>query len=99
MDDVQLAKRFAAIEHQLRIVSEHLGLECPPFASDGVPTEAERAADGRPTASGQGDRSALPDEVVDLARAGHTTEAISKLRHLTGASLLEAKRAVDGLKH
>ena len=98
MDDVQLAKRFAAIERQLRIVSEHLGVDCPPFASDGVPIEAERSADGlRPTTSAEGHPSSLPREVVDLARAGHTTEAISKLRHLTGATLLEAKRIVDAL--
>jgi ribosomal protein L7/L12 len=99
MDDVQLAKRFEVIERQLRIVSEHLGVDCPPFASDGVPTEAQRAADGlRPTTSTEGNPSALPHEVVDLARAGDTTEAISKLRHLTGATLLEAKRTVDALK-
>jgi large subunit ribosomal protein L7/L12 len=100
MDDVQLAKRFAAIEHQLRSISEHLGIDCPPFASDGIPTEAEQAADGlQPTTGTEGHPSALPHEVVDLARAGHTTEAISKLRHLTGATLLEAKRAVDALKN
>jgi hypothetical protein len=68
VDDVQLARRFAAIERQLTIVSEHLGVDCPPFASDGVPT-AERAADGlTPTTSAEGDPSALPHEVVDLAR-------------------------------
>jgi ribosomal protein L7/L12 len=99
MDDVQLAQRFAVIERQLRIVSEHLGVDCPPFASDGVPTGAERGADGlRPTTGAEPNPSALPDEVVDLARAGHVTEAISKLRHLTGATLLEAKRSVDGLE-
>jgi ribosomal protein L7/L12 len=69
------------------------------FASDGVPTEAERRADGlRATTSAEGELSALPREVVDLARAGDTIEAISRLRHLTGATLLEAKRAVDALK-
>jgi ribosomal protein L7/L12 len=97
MDDAQLAERFAAIERQLRMISEHLGVDCPRFASDGVPTEAERAADGlRPSAGGEA--SALPREVVDLARAGHTIEAISRLRHLTGSTLPEAKRAVDALK-
>jgi ribosomal protein L7/L12 len=98
VDDVQLARRFAAIERQLTIVSEHLGVDCPPFASDAVPT-AERTADGlKPTTTAECDPSALPHEIVDLARAGHTVEAISKLRRLTGATLLEAKRAVDALR-
>ncbi|HXZ57314.1 MAG TPA: hypothetical protein VEG40_07010 [Gaiellaceae bacterium] len=39
----------------------------------------------------------VPEEVVELARAGRTTEAVSRLRALTGASLLEAKRTVDSL--
>ena len=31
MDDAALARRFGAIEAQLALISEHLGLECPPF--------------------------------------------------------------------
>jgi ribosomal protein L7/L12 len=96
MDDAQLAQRLGAIERQLRIVSEQLGVDCPPFASDGLASEAERTEDGRP-AIGAADKSGLPGEVVDLVRSGHATEAISRLRQLTGASLLEAKRAVDAL--
>jgi ribosomal protein L7/L12 len=92
MDDAQLATRLGAIERQLRLVSEQLGVDCPPFASDGLASQAEASGDARPA-----DQSALPAEVVDLARTGHKTEAISRLRHLTGASLLEAKRAVDAL--
>lgn len=88
MDDAQLAQRFATIERQLRIISDNLGIDCPPFASDGVASEGTRTA-GPP---------GLPHEVVELARDGHPTEAISRLRHLTGASLLEAKRAVDSLR-
>ena len=42
-------------------------------------------------------QSALPAEIVELAQAGHKIEAIKRLRTLTGASLLEAKRAVDAL--
>ena len=87
MDDAQLARRFGAIESQLRRISEHLGIDCPPF----VGTTAE-------TPGGESsDPSGLPPEVVELARAGHATQAVSKLRALTGASLLEAKRAVDAL--
>ena len=81
MDDAQLAKRFDLIEQQLRTLSEHLGISCPPFAGDG-------ASAGAP---------AVPDEVVALAQAGKETEAVSLLRQLTGATRLEAKRTVDSL--
>jgi len=87
MDDAQLAKRFGAIESQLRRISEHLGIDCPAFAGAAAGTPRGEA----PAPSG------LPADVVELARAGHTTQAISKLRELTGATLVEAKRAVDAL--
>jgi ribosomal protein L7/L12 len=96
VDDAQLAKRLGAIERQLTIVSERLGIDCPTFVGDSLPSDADRADDGEP-AIGNADASSLPAEIVELARSGHTTEAISRLRHLTGASLLEAKRAVDAL--
>jgi len=86
MDDAQLAKRFGAIESQLQRISDHLGIDCPPFVG--------AVADAPGEASAQ---AGLPAEVVELARAGHTTQAISTLRRLTGATLLEAKRAVDAL--
>jgi ribosomal protein L7/L12 len=41
--------------------------------------------------------SELPPEVVELARAGNKTEAVKQLRQLTGATLLEAMRAIDAL--
>jgi len=94
MDDVLLARRFGIIEQQLRLISEHLGIECPPFVDSGTPaagTTASSEANAEPGPSG------LPPEVVELARAGHATQAISLLRSLTGVSLLEAKRAVDAL--
>ena len=91
VDDAQLAVRFGAIEQQLRLISEHLGIDCPAFAGDGLGSPAPAAQPGAGPSPG------LPAEVVDLARAGHSTEAISLLRRLTGASLLEAKRAVDAL--
>ncbi len=94
-DDLQLARRFGAIEQQLRLLSEHLGVRCPAFASDGLTPDAEGPAGQAKSAASATPR--VPAEVVDLARAGHTTEAISRLRHLTGATLLEAKRAVDSL--
>lgn len=39
----------------------------------------------------------VPGEVVDLARAGKKVQAISELRRLTGASLVEAKNIVESL--
>ena len=79
-----LARRFGLIEQRLQTLYEHLGLSYPEPETEGQQTAAT-------TASG------LPAEVVDLAQAGHTTEAISRLRHLTGMTLLEAKRAVEAL--
>lgn len=69
----QLAHRFDAIEAQLGIVSEKLGVPFTPFNSD------------------------APPEVVALARAGKTIEAITQYRALTNASPDEARRIVMGL--
>jgi ribosomal protein L7/L12 len=80
MDDAALAQRFGAIEQQLKVISEHLGVECPPFAGT----------------AGDGD-GGVPAEVLQLARGGKEIQAISRLRQLTGMSLVEAKRVVDGL--
>ncbi len=80
MDDAALARRFGAIEAQLALISEHLGLECPPFPGATGPTDG-----------------GVPAEVLELARGGKEMQAISRLRQLTGLSLVEAKRVVDGL--
>ncbi len=80
MDDPSLVQRFGAIERQLKLISDHLGIDCPPFAG---------------TVGGEG--GGVPGEVVDLARDGKHTQAISRLRQLTGMTLLEAKAVVDGL--
>jgi len=89
MDDAALAQRFGAIEAQLKLISQHLGVECPPFAGaagDAGSAGVAGAADG-----------AVPTEVLELAQAGKEIQAISRLRQLTGMSLVEAKRIVDGL--
>jgi hypothetical protein len=96
VDDAQLARRFGIIEQQLARISAQLGIDCPPFVNDGAPTVSETAS-GESGANAQAGRSGLPAEVVELARSGHHTQAISLLRSLTGATLLEAKRAVDAL--
>jgi hypothetical protein len=97
MDDVQLSERLGAIERQLRIISSHLGIDCPPFASDLTGTRAEVPAGGWSLGATQSLQSGLPADIVDLARTGHKIEAIKRLRMLTGASLREAKDAIDAL--
>ena len=82
MDETQLARRFEIIERQLRALSQHLGVDCPDFASDGL------------TASSA---SSVPEEVAQLARSGKAIQAISLLRQLTGATLVEAKKIVDSI--
>ncbi len=84
-------RRFERIEQQIRVLSEHLGVECPPFASDRPHPGADAVAVPAPEESG------VPAEVVELARAGKSTQAVSTFRKLTGATLLEAKRVVDAL--
>jgi ribosomal protein L7/L12 len=91
VDEAQLIRRFELIERQIRLLSESLGVECPPFASDRPHAEAGPAAVPEPEVSG------VPAEVAELARAGKSTQAISTFRRLTGATLLEAKRVVDSL--
>jgi ribosomal protein L7/L12 len=95
VDDSQLTRRFELIEQQLRVISEHLGVPCPAFAGDGVHVEAPAGEMAVATVSGPA--SSVPAEVVELARAGKSIQAISALRRLTGASLVEAKRVVDPL--
>ena len=97
MDDEQLAQRFGAIERQLRILSVHLGVDCPPFPSDGLTTDGEPANSWSSARGAGSPQPGLPADIVELAQSGHKIEAIKRLRALTGASLLEAKRAVDAL--
>jgi ribosomal protein L7/L12 len=87
MDDAQLAQRFSILEAQIKLLSDRLGVPCPSFPGAVAPSAGPSDATG----TGQ-----VPDE-VDLARAGKSTQAISRYRQLTGATLLEAKTIVDGL--
>ena len=66
-------------------------MACPPFV--GAATAAASTSEGQSTP----DTSQMPDEVVALARAGKTTQAISAYRRMTGATLVEAKTIVEGL--
>jgi ribosomal protein L7/L12 len=88
-------RRFELIEQQLRVLSEHLGVPCPVFASDGAHVEVQAA--GIPGATDAVPAASVPTEVLELARSGKSIQAISAFRRLTGASLVEAKRVVDSL--
>lgn len=85
MNDPQLEQRLAAIEHQLRLVSDRLGIPCAPFPSESGP----------PPGFGGSPFGGVPADVVELVRGGHKLEAIKRYREVTGASLADAKDAID----
>jgi hypothetical protein len=43
------------------------------------------------------DSQNVPDEVIELARAGKTLDAIGRYRELTGANIEQARSVVAGL--
>lgn len=94
MDEHQVIQRMAIIEAQLLLVSQHLGLPCPPFVSTVLQGAPAGAAPGGPPPPPQ---PAYVNEVIALARAGKTIDAIKLFREATGASLMEAKEAVEKL--
>jgi ribosomal L7/L12-like protein len=75
-------RRLALLEQQVRLLSQSVGLPCPPFASD----------------IGSAGHPGVPAEVVDLARGGNAIAAIKLYRELTGAGLREAKDVVDSIR-
>lgn len=85
IEDAQLCRRIALLEHQVRLLSDRLGVPCPTFGSD-VGATAPGVLEG-----------GVPSEVVALARAGNAIAAIKLFRELTGAGLREAKEVVDSL--
>ena len=89
MEDSTIAHRFALLEAQVKLLSDQAGLACPPFASAGV----VGAAGGQSAPA----TSQPLDEVIALKRAGKTTQAVVAYRRLTGATMLEALRAVEGI--
>ena len=82
--DMELARRLAPIEAQLLLLSKHVGVPCPPFASTMLQGAPQSPTD--PMA-----------EVQALARSGRAIDAIKLFRQLTGAGLAEAKQAVDSM--
>jgi ribosomal protein L7/L12 len=83
METSDLVPRIRAIEQQLKVISDHLGIDCPPFPG-------AAAVD---MAKGGG----VPPDVVALAAAGKKIHAIKRYREITGVGLKEAKDVVDAL--
>lgn len=85
MEDPLVYRRLALLEHQVRLLSERLGVPCPTFGSDAGSIPVGQLEGG------------VPSEVVALARSGNAIAAIKLFRELTGAGLREAKDVVDSL--
>lgn len=99
MDDLELSRRFAAIEEQLVRISQHLGVPCPAFPSTAF-MQANQPP-GAPFAAPTGGPPAMPAyqvEVMALLRAGNKLQAIKVFREATGAGLREAMDAVERLE-
>ena len=62
------------------------------------PARIRQTGHGVPAAAGGTATSdGVPQEIVDLARAGKTIEAITRYRALSGATLNEARSVIDAL--
>jgi hypothetical protein len=72
----------------------HRLLHRPSPGVDLVSLEMDRV---RPIATAQAMPNGIPQEIIDLAHAGKTKEAIKRYRMLNGASLQEAITAVNNL--
>ena len=83
MENPHIYRRLALLEHQVRLLSDRLGVACPTFGSDVGATASGVLENG------------VPAEVVGLARSGNKIAAIKLYRELTGAGLREAKEVVD----
>jgi hypothetical protein len=85
MTEAELTRAVERIEKRLDWIEEHLGrvvgLQYVPMGRN--PT--------RPDASG------VPDDVLELARAGNTLDAIKRYRELTGVDFDHARKAIADL--
>lgn len=98
MDDVELSRRFAAIEEQLVRISQHLGVPCPAFPSTAFMQANQPAGSPMAAPSGGPPVPAYQLEVMALMRAGNKLQAIKVFREATGAGLREAMDAVERLE-
>ena len=78
-DLLEIKQRLALIETRLQQVFEHLDI---------APRESAGGA-------GEGNDAASDPEIQDLLAKGNESQALKRYRELTGASLSEAKAALD----
>jgi ribosomal protein L7/L12 len=85
MTEAQLTQAIERIDKRLDWIEENLtrvvGLQYVPMGR----------SDTRPDASG------VPQDVLELARAGKTMDAIKRYRDLTGLDFAHAREVIDAL--
>lgn len=85
MDDGELTAALTRIEKRLDWIEENLTRQV------GLQYVAMGRSDHRP------DETPIPDDVVSLARAGKTKDAIMRYRELTGVDFNHARDVIAGL--
>jgi hypothetical protein len=85
MTEAELTKAINRIDKRLDWIEENLARVI------GLQYVAMGRSDTRPDAGG------VPADVVELARAGKTTDAIARYRELTGVDFAHAREVIDSL--
>ena len=85
MTEAELTKAINRIDKRLDWIEESLGRVA------GLQYVPMGRSDTRPDASG------VPADVVELARAGKTMDAVARYRELTGVDFAHARQVIDGL--
>lgn len=85
MTEAQLTSAIERIEKRLDWIEENLGRVV------GLQYVPMGRSDVRPDASG------VPEDVLELARAGKTMDAVKRYRELTGVDFAHAKQVIDQL--
>ena len=85
MTEAELTRAIDRIEKRLDWIEENLGRVV------GLQYVAMGRSDTRPDAAG------VPDDVLALARAGKTMDAIARYRELTGVDFAHAREVIDNL--
>ena len=85
MTEAELTAAINIIEKRLDWIEENLGRVV------GLQYVPMGRADARPDATG------VPDDVLALARAGKTMDAIKRYRELTGLDFAHAREVIDNL--
>jgi len=85
LTEAQLTKAIERIDKRLDWIEENLSRV---VGSDYVPMGRNEV---RP------DASSIPADVLELARAGKTTDAVTRYREVTGVDFAEARKVIDDL--